>query len=96
LSEYIPPPEVQQEQSRRWELVRSGRPYHHWHTNRDEPPPTEHWCRFCVGFFGVPHSDEFHNIHDKECREVGKALSGRRNCACIECHVAERKAKARA
>lgn len=84
LAQLKVPRDVIKEQERRRHLVREGRPYHHWHLSpRNGPPPEEHWCEFCVGFFGVPHT------HDRPCREVGKALAGERVCACIECMVAE-------
>lgn len=84
---------IAKEQHRRARLNRQRRPYHHWQESGDpQPPPVEHWCEYCVGFYGVPHD----NIHinpftklQQLCPQINKAMAGQRQCVCIDCVCAE-------
>ena len=53
--------------------------WHYWVARGDDgPPPEEHWCAHCAGWFGAPHD----LIHQPGalCRSVGSGM-----CACIDC-----------
>jgi hypothetical protein len=84
---------IAKEQHRRARLKRQQRPYYHWQERGDTLPPLKDvWCDYCQGYFGVPHD----NIHvnpftglAQYCPEIGKALTGRRTCACLDCYCAE-------
>lgn len=55
--------------------------WHYWRARGDDgPPPEEHWCAYCAGWFGVPH-DMLHE--DGLCRNLGRPGQ----CACIDCWV---------
>lgn len=83
---------IAKEKHRRERLYRQKRPYHHWIESGAEEPAVEHWCDYCQGFYGVPHT----NMHFDEngawhpCRFIGRALAGDRQCACIDCMCAEK------
>lgn len=71
--------EIMLERRRRKDLVPE---YHYWQERGDsEAPATEYWCAWCVGWYGVPHG---HN--GGICREANRQP---RQCACIDCVVAE-------
>lgn len=69
------------------------RGYHYWRERGDTgPPPESHYCSFCAGYFGVPHTGS----HPKGgCRMLSRAFASDRQCACIECVVAEQMVRAR-
>lgn len=78
------------ERRRRLRLKREGRPYV-YRTIRDgeQKHADDVWCDYCAGWFGVAHSQ-----HDEGlCRSLSRALSGERQCACIDCVVAARESR---
>lgn len=88
--------EVGIERQRRQSLAASGDPMHYWRERGDtEAPISEHWCDYCAGFYGVPHDYDTHKPPSL-CRNIYSALDRRpnrcRQCACIDCVVAERMA----
>jgi hypothetical protein len=99
----VPPPStfaelnvlIEIERVIRWSSAEAGTPYRH-HLERPlvkhkSPPLEQHWCDHCVGFFGARHGA----MHDAGlCRHVVSALNHRRQCACVDCVVAEDLAEA--
>lgn len=88
---------IKAERERRLALKDAGRPMHYWRERGDsEPPADEHWCDHCAGFYGVPHDNWVH-VRGELCRNIHSATDLRpgrcRQCACIDCVVAERLAK---
>jgi hypothetical protein len=80
---------VHKERHRRARLRREGRPLHYWEERGDaEPPLAEYWCGWCQGWYGVPHVHE-----DHWCKNVGRAMRGERQCACVVCVVAEQQTR---
>lgn len=62
--------------------------WHYWRARGDDgPPPEEYWCAYCAGWYGVPH-DMTHQ-RGSLCR-----LMGTRQCACIDCWVADGRSEA--
>lgn len=82
---------VAKEQHRRRGMKKRNFPYHHWLETGREEPAREHWCEYCQGFFGVPHT----SLHEDEfgawrqCRSISRAIAGNRQCACIDCFCAD-------
>lgn len=85
---------IEQVRQYRRRLRQKGRAYHYWQVRGDaEPPPVEHWCEWCQGFYGVPHEiDQGPGVSTHTtgqlCRELGR-YPGNRQCACIDCVVYE-------
>lgn len=80
------------EKHRRARLVQQKRPYRHWLESGGAEPAVEHFCDYCQGYYGVPHTNQ-HTYPDgapRTCPFIGRAMNGDRQCACIECVVAER------
>lgn len=79
---------IAKERKRRQKMKSRGFPLHYWKERGDKAPPIrEHWCDWCVGFYGVPHD----NMHFKKkgwCQSI--SFNGKRQCACIDCVVAEK------
>lgn len=63
--------------------------YHYWQARGDNsPPPEEHFCAHCGGWYGVPHTiGPGHNDTHRE-GHVCKFVYSPSWCACIDCTVA--------
>jgi hypothetical protein len=79
---------IEAERARRLNGAKSKGTWHYWVARGDkEAPPEEHWCRYCAGWYGVPHD----GIHDRGiCRSAGTG-----QCACIDCWVVEGRTEGR-
>jgi hypothetical protein len=88
---------IKAERERRLELKARGEPMHYWRERGDrEPPCDEFWCDHCAGYYGVPHDFQTHE-KGHLCRNIHSATDSRphrcRQCACIDCVVAEQMTK---